>query len=89
MKQRNVPDFLEGAPRFVATFRSLRKIMTEMESRSGNNPPSRPSTSDSGGSGASKDEDNVRELCGAFIDECLNALGNHCDIFRGILITLC
>jgi hypothetical protein len=74
MKELDVPDFFEHSPRFMGTFRTLRNIMTEMESHS-KGPSSRPSTSGSGGSDASKPEDNVRELCSTVIGEFLQALG--------------
>lgn len=76
MKQRQVPNFLEGAPSFVGTFGALREVMTEMESHTINNPSSRPNSSDSGGSLASKHETNVQELCKLLIRESLIAVGN-------------
>jgi hypothetical protein len=59
MKLRHIPNFTDDARWFVGTFRALREVMTEMESH----PSSRPNTSDSGGSAASKHEDNIRLLC--------------------------
>jgi hypothetical protein len=76
MKQRQVPNFLDAAPWFVGTFSALREVMTEMESHTINSPSSRPSTSESGGSLASKHETNVQELCKLLIRESLTAMGN-------------
>jgi hypothetical protein len=72
MKLRHVPDFLDGAPWFVGTFEALRQVMTEMESHD----TSRPNTSDSGGSAASKHETNVRLLGLTSLREFLRASGN-------------
>jgi hypothetical protein len=77
MKQRHVPQFSQGAPLFVGTFGALHEVMKEMESPSINDPSSRPSTSStvSGGSKASKSEDNIRELCKLLIRDSLRAAG--------------
>jgi hypothetical protein len=77
MKQRHVPHFSQGAPLFVGTFGALHEVMKEMEYPSAYDPSSRPSTSSSvsGGSKASKSEDNVRELCKLLIRDSLRAVG--------------
>ena len=77
MKQRHVPHFSQGAPLFVGTFGALHEVMKEMEYPSTYDPSSRPSTSSSvsGGSKASKSEDNVRELCKLLIRDSLRAVG--------------
>ena len=72
MNLRHVPDFTDGARWFAGTFGALRQVMTEMETHSS----SRPNTSDSGGSAASKHEDNVRILGLILIREFLQASGN-------------
>lgn len=71
MKQRQVPDFSDGASRFTGTFEALRKVMTEIESHS--NPSSRPGTSDSGDSSASKHENNTLVLCQNMSSDFLRA----------------
>jgi hypothetical protein len=73
VRSRHTADFAKDAPHFAATFRTLLQVMSDSESNS--KPPSRPGTSGSGGSKASKDEANVRSLCSNFIMECLAALG--------------
>ena len=72
MKLRHIPNFTDGARWFVGTFRALREVMTEMESHIS----SRPNTSDSGGSAASKHEDNIRLLCLVLLQDFLQATGN-------------
>jgi hypothetical protein len=78
MKLRHVPDFTDGARWFAGTFRALRQVMIEMESHSS----SRPNTSDSGGSAASKHEDNVRLLGLILLTEFLQATGNSLQCIR-------
>src|SRR5438046_1075649 len=76
MKQRHIPDFLDGAPWFVGTLEALRKVMTEMESHTSNSPSSRPNTSGSGGSASSKHENNILVLGQNLLSDVLGAAGN-------------
>jgi hypothetical protein len=75
IKQRQLPDFSDGAPWFAGTFEALRKVMKEMESHSSSNISSRPGTSESGGSASSKHENNIVVLGQNMLSDFLRVSG--------------
>ena len=75
MKERDVPDFLEHARWFAATFTELREIMKLKDSTY-----NRPSSGDSGGSGDSRDEDNIKGLSKALMRDALYSVGQSIQV---------